>query len=113
MITALILTQQEWAFARNGEGDEESVISLYEKGLTQFNESGEYELGPELRMIAEEYREATLEEIQPGLIAARGPRFCLLVEDYQLMEEAVKITLLQDQAALAQEIEGRSAERNG
>jgi len=97
MTTSLILTQQEWEFALSGTGDPGGLCA---KGLAATDENDKVTPGPELRLITEEYRDASCAEIAAGVTAARGGRFCMMVEPYPLIKDAIKITLYKDYAAL-------------
>ena len=104
MISSLILTKHEWGSALRGEGEMEG---LCDKGLATRDESGTATLSREMQLIVDEYYQASAEEITPEITALRGGRFCMLVEPYPLMKEALKITLLRDGEALDEEFEER------
>lgn len=109
MTTSLILTAQEWQFALRREGD---PGGLCEKGLAKLDENEQAVLGPELKLIAEEYIDASPDEVAPGVTALRGERFCMLIEPYALISDAMKITLLKDAAALEEALEERGKNEN-
>ena len=110
MTTSLILTAQEWQFALCGEGD---IGELDEKGLAKRDEDGSVTLGPELRLIVEEYDSAVPQEVAQRVIALRGKRFCMLIEPYQYMEDALKISLYKDNAALQEALSERGSIQDG
>ena len=101
ILSSFILSRQEWRYALSGEGD---PGSLEDKGLATRDGNGSIVTCDALRLVAREYAAANPEEIAPGVTAMRGKRFCMLIEEYPLMEDALKITLLKDQAALEAEI---------
>ena len=107
MTTSLILTMQEWQYALTGEGD---VAQLCEKGFAKRDESGAIAVGPELRLIVEEYSSANIDEITAELTALRGKRFCMLIEPYPLIRETLKISLFKDNAALSEALVERGFE---
>jgi hypothetical protein len=108
--TAFILTRAEWNFARTGEG---WAASLVDKGLAVFDEDGGITLGQELRLIAEEAVSADAEEREPGVFALRGGRFCMLIEPYRLIPDALKISLYKDEKSLVEAIKGRDERIDG
>jgi len=97
MTTSLILSEKEWQFALSGEGEPDG---LCDKGFAKRDEDGNIVLGPELRMIAQEYGLAAFEEIDGDVTVLRGERFCMLIESYPLIRDTLKITLLKDADAL-------------
>jgi len=104
MTTSLILTAQEWRYAVCGEGESGG---LCEKGLAIRDENERLVLGPELRMIVEEYGSVRPDIIAPDVTAVRGGRFCMLIEPYKLIKDTLKITLLKDASALETALEER------
>jgi len=97
MTTSLILTLQEWRFALSGEGE---PGGLCEKGFAQRDDNESIIIGPELRLITEEYAGATAQEIAGDITVLRGDRFNMLIEAYPLIKDSLKITLLKDADAL-------------
>ena len=110
MTTSLILTVQEWNCALRGECGEGG---LFEKGLAKRDENGAETLGPELRLIVEEYGSADAEEISAGATALRGGRFCMLIEPYPHMQDTLRISLYKDGAALDEALEERGNMQDG
>jgi hypothetical protein len=104
MTAAFILTRDEWNFARTGEG---AAVTLLEKGLAIETENGEISLIRELKTVAEEARSAVTEEIEPGVFALRGVRFCMMIEPYRLISDTLKISLYKDHDALLEAIQER------
>ena len=110
MTTSLILTNQEWKYALCGEGD---IGDLDEKGLVKRDEDGSVTLGPELRLIVEEYGSAERQEVAQRVTAVSGKRFCMLIEPYQYMEDTLKISLYKDNAALQEALSERGSIQDG
>ena len=110
MTTSLILSKQEWKYALCGEGD---IGELDEKGLVKSNEDGSVTLGPELRLIVDEYGSAVPEEAAPGITALCGKRFCMLIEPYQRMDDTLKLSLYKDNAALQEALSERGNIQDG
>jgi hypothetical protein len=110
MTTSFILTNSEWRFVTHGRGD---ALSLIEKGLATLNDSDVIELSRELLIVAEEAKSAEATEIESGVFALRGDRFCLLLEPYRNMPDALKIALYRDSTALDAAIRERRGENNG
>ncbi|MDR1605185.1 MAG: hypothetical protein LBS10_10455 [Gracilibacteraceae bacterium] len=109
MIASFILTEQEWQFALSGKGDAQSLL---EKGLASADESGLVQLSRELGLVAEEARATPAAEIEPGVFARRGQRFCLLLEPYPRRSGTVKIALYKDGAALEAALAERREEKD-
>jgi hypothetical protein len=110
MTAAFILTRGEWDFARTGEG---WAATLVEKGLATFDEDGGVSLGRELRLVADEAESAEREEIEPGVCALRGKRFCMVIEPYRLIPDGLKISLYRDGKALEEAIRERGGRDDG
>jgi len=105
MTTSLILTGKEWDYALYGGGE---PGQLCEKGLASRGENEEVVIGPELKLIVEEYISAAAGEVSGGVTAIRGKRFCMLIEPYPHIEGTLKIMLLKDAAALEEAISERA-----
>jgi hypothetical protein len=110
MTTAFILTGGEWDFALTGGGD---PGALADKGLASLDESGAAVVGPELRLLADEYRGADAEEIEPGVEVLRGARFCMIKERYRHIPGAWKLSLFRDERALLDALDERREDADG
>jgi hypothetical protein len=110
MMSAFILTEDEWRFATTGSGD---AIGLVDKGLADFNGDGAAVLGRELSLVAREAASADSREIAPGVSALRGARFCMLVEPYPQIRGAIRIALCKDEGALRELIDERMGFESG